>query len=352
MRFGFGFLRRSGPTPEAIAVTRRLLSDALERGAQEIFVDPTESGYEAYFRRLGDSGTPHTGGTGEYGAIRTTLESWSGGGDGVFRFKSGVSRVPIRVLTYPLPRDGRIFVRFLDHFGSTPELDELGISALAEWRKGLQRKGSLCLACGHTGSGRSTTLLASMRAIGTDPRKRGDIEVVGEIRDTHVALAAVKAANAGKLVLGTMCAGSIHRVMEFLRDLEIPQADLRSALGPVLVQTLVKARCTSCEGAGRTGDVSCSPCHGTGYDRRTTVSECHAFTPAAVDAAFANVALRRDRPTKPAWTCIIDDGIDKMLSGTVDAEVLRREFGPEFDQRCAERGIDPSIYPRWRGLSS
>src|SRR5699024_3357695 len=44
-----------------------------------------------------------------------------------------------------------------------PRLDTLGITRLAQWRKGFTRRNGLCLICGPTGSGKTTTLNSTVR---------------------------------------------------------------------------------------------------------------------------------------------------------------------------------------------
>jgi len=225
--------------------------------------------------------------------------------------------------------------------------------ALRSGEKGWSRPDGLCLICGPTGSGKTTTLNASIKEmdrfgssiftledpveyripylgqVNTNPalgldfargirafmRSDPDIIVVGEIRDPETARNAIKAAETGHLVLGTLHTGTIHGALQRLRDLDVPANELVYLLRSVLVQRLLRTICTSCQGAG------CQACSHTGYAARTIVSEC-AYFPGEEDV---KKLLKGDR----WWPSMLEDAVGKYEEGLTTSKEIIRVFGEE-----------------------
>jgi general secretion pathway protein E len=241
----------------------------------------------------------------------------------------------------------------------------------------------LCLICGETGSGKTTTLNASVRELdrfgkkiytAEDPveyripyvgqvsmnsgvgygfaqairnfmRADPDVMILGEVRDPDTARNAVKAAETGHLVIATLHTGNIVSSLSRLRDLEIPPFELRFILRSVLVQTLVKVVCRNCEGHGHVNHAVCPVCAGSGYSDRTIVSECHSFGSHTEVDEIIEMASQGGKSTGEwPWQTLIEDGIKKMLEGVTTSEELKRNFGSEFDDRMEAMGIDPNDY--------
>ena len=374
----------------------RLLYRALKESASDIHIEPRADNYAVFFRKLGERELVYMGSIDEYNTIVSQLKDRSRmdlaerriGQDGGFQIEYSGKYVDLRIATIPAVEGEQVVIRVLDPDRVRPKIAELGISDVASWMQGITRKNGLCLICGETGSGKTTTLNASVREldrfgkkiytaedpveyripfvaqVSTNPgvgydfakairnfmRGDPDIMVLGEVRDADTARNAVKAAETGHLVIATLHTGSIVSSLSRLRDLGVPAYELRFILRSVLVQTLVRVVCKACDGEGHLGANVCKACGGLGYSDRTVVSECVSFDNFTdVDRVIGMTEAgseKRDQVFTGAmpWKEMIDDGIDKMLAGITTSDELKRHFGSEFDLRMRTRGLDPNAY--------
>ena len=191
-------------------------------------------------------------------------------------------------------------------------LEELGLPSslyrLCEKPRGL------VLVTGPTGSGKTTTLYASLAGVDTattnvltveDPveyelagigqtqvnskidltfakalrailRQDPDVIMIGEIRDFETAQIAVQASLTGHLVLATLHTNDAPSAVTRLTDMGIEPFLLSSSLLGVLAQRLVRKLCPECkvqDGKGQWHPVGCSECGNSGYKGRTGVYE-------------------------------------------------------------------------------
>lgn len=371
----------------------RLIYRSLKDVASDIHIEPRSDCYAVFFRCLGERRLMHMGSLDEYNTIVSQLKDRSRmdlaerriGQDGGFQIEYSGKFVDLRVATVPAVEGEQVIIRILDPDRVRPKLGQLGISRVSEWQRGISRKNGLCLICGETGSGKTTTLNASVRELdrfgkkiytAEDPveyripfvgqvstnnsvgygfaqairnfmRADPDIMILGEVRDEDTARNAVKAAETGHLVIATLHTGNIVSSLSRLRDLNIPAHELRFILRAVLVQTLVKVVCTSCGGHGVNEDGVCPVCVGSGYSDRTILSECTSFmTHADVDRiiAMTDPAKQDQFHGRMPWDEMIDDGINKMKAGITTSDELKRVFGSQFDDRAIQLGFDPEDY--------
>lgn len=369
----------------------RLLYRSLKENASDIHIEPRADNYAVFFRKLGERELVHMGTMDEYNTIVSQLKDRSRmdlaerrvGQDGGFQIEYSGKYVDLRIATIPAVEGEQVIIRVLDPDRVRPKLEDLGISRVIHWRQGITRKNGLCLICGETGSGKTTTLNASVReldrfgkkiytaedpveyripyvgqvsmnpSVGYDFAKairnfmRGDpdIMVLGEVRDQETARNAVKAAETGHLVIATLHTGSIVSSLSRLRDLGVPAYELRFILRSVLVQTLVRVVCKSCGGEGHHNGVPCKACGGLGYSDRTIVSECMSFNSfSEVDDIIGMTDAKSEIRGPMPWPEMIDDGIEKMLAGVTTSDELKRHFGSEFDLRMTKMGINPNDY--------
>jgi len=390
-------MRRANSFLEADEDTRpdemldRLLYDALNQGASDVHIEPRGDSYAVFFRLLGERRLIHMGTIEEYNTIaaqikdrgRMDLAERRIGQDGGFQLEHSGRFVDMRVATVATVDGEQVIVRILDPDAVNPSLDSLGITRINHWRRGITRQNGLCLICGPTGSGKTTTLNASIRelprfskkiytvedpveyripyvgqvsinpqvgldfpkAIRNFMRADPDMIVLGEVRDADTARNAIKAADTGHLVMATLHTGSIVSALSRLRDLEVDAYELRYMLRAVLVQTLIRTICKACEGAGHVGSHICPSCRGTGYSARTVVSECQSFTDSAeVDRVIEMTSPGYKASGPMPWPEMIDDAIDVMARGDTSIDELRRVFGSLADERVLERGLDPEAH--------
>jgi len=253
--------------------------------------------------------------------------------DGQFSVKIGDNEVDIRVATMETPNGERVTLRILDKSLSLFTLAELGFSpdVLNTFKTMLKSPIGMILVSGPTGSGKTTTLYASINELDRNERnimtiedpieynfmdisqtqvnkKAGitfasglraimrhdpDVILVGEIRDTDTVTTAIQSALTGHLVLSSIHANDSIGVLSRLMDLGIDEASISSTLIAVAAQRMIRRLCTNCrtkyqptEGELQffekefpaenvvfyTGN-GCNLCANTGYRGRTGIFE-------------------------------------------------------------------------------
>lgn len=383
-----GFISQMNRTAHVVTASaakenmfNRILYRALGDGASDIHIIPRRSSYSIMFRILGVRRIIHEGPLDEYNTMLAQVKDRSSMDlaekrkpqDGGFNIEYAGKGIDFRVATNPTTEGEVVVLRVLDPDRVHPSLDQLGITDITKWRKGFHQQHGLCLICGPTGSGKTTTLNSSIREIDRfeksiytieDPveyripyvtqvsvnlsvgltfanairafmRSDPDVIVLGEVRDDDTARNMIKAADTGHLVLATLHTGSIVGAVSRLRDLGVPPRELRYLLRSVLVQTLVRTLCTACNGTGEEHDGRvCRACNGARYAGRTVVSECEYFEdPTEVD----NIINSTEKDVKRTWPTMAEDAIKKMDAGLTDEYELTRVFGAAIEPYLRKR---------------
>lgn len=339
----------------------RLLRQALRNRFSDIHILPRVESYTIQGRYLGDLQLVHEGELSEYNVLTARIKDranmdlserrvpQSGG----FSVEYKQRLVDMRVEAIPALNGEKIVIRLLDPDAVNPKLATLGITRLDEWRKGFTRRNGLCLICGPTGSGKTTTLNATVREMDRfgrhicsieDPveyalpfttqvnvndavglsfskalrsfmRLDPDVIIQGEVRDEETAGLAIKAAETGHLVLATLHTSSISSSIERLEYLGVRRLDLKYLLRAVLVQNLIRVVCTDCAGVG------CRACQETGFTHRTIVSECAYFP----DETAVDALLNGER----WWPLLVEDAVAKYRNGATTRAEMERVFAEE-----------------------
>ncbi len=258
--------------------------------------------------------------------------------DGKIGFPFENRKVDLRVSTFPSISGESVVVRVLDSGKAQLTLDKLGLSVdeIQILRAASARPNGLILAVGPTGSGKTTTLYALLRAVNSSVRKvitledpveyalslvtqcqinekagitfanglrailrhDPDIVLVGEMRDTETCQMALRAALTGHLVLSTLHTNDAVRTISRLRDMGMEPYLIASCLSVVCGQRLIRMICDSCRqeyqpeprelavagfDPGDSGPffqgAGCARCHGTGLRGRKALYEVLAVTP-------------------------------------------------------------------------
>lgn len=206
--------------------------------------------------------------------------------DGHFAISVNGTEVDIRVATADTSWGEMAVLRVLDKSMSVMDLPELGFlpDSLKTYRKLIQSPFGMILASGPTGSGKTTTLYASINQLDSqerniitieDPveyrfaninqmqvnpqanitfasglratmRLDPDVILVGEIRDRETASIAIQAALTGHLVLSTVHANDAVGALFRLMDLGVEPFLITSAVVGIIAQRLVRRVCPHC----------------------------------------------------------------------------------------------------------
>jgi len=306
------------------------------------------------------------------------------------RIKLAVRGTPIdlRISTVPTMHGEGVVLRVLDRTGVRLDFASLGLAGprLETFLGILERPHGIVLVTGPTGSGKTTTLYASLVRLNSpdkkiltveDPieyqldgvnqiqvkpgiglsfahvlrsilRQDPDIIMVGEIRDVETAEIAIQAALTGHLVLSTLhtndAAGTITRLL----DMGAQDYLLTSTLNGVMSQRLVRTLCNAC--CERTpalpeavkqlglrrlqpdGEIflyqarGCAVCNGTGFIGRTGLAEVLVVSDEIRRLILRHAEARELHRAAVAegMRSMYDDGIEKALAGiTTVEEVLR-----------------------------
>jgi type IV pilus assembly protein PilB len=197
--------------------------------------------------------------------------------------------VDLRVATLPGKYGEKLVCRVIDNDRGAINLERLGFSyeTLKQWRKLISLPNGILLVTGPTGSGKSTTLYASLQELNEpdvnictveDPieyamagvnqfqvqdkigftfanalrallRQDPDILMVGEIRDGETARIATQAALTGHLVLSTLHTNDAPGAITRLFNLGIEPYLVGATTAGVLAQRLVRKLCQTCKEA-------------------------------------------------------------------------------------------------------
>jgi general secretion pathway protein E len=304
--------------------------------------------------------------------------------DGRISLKVGGREVDVRVSTLPSANGERVVLRLLDKQAGRLNLQHLGMSARDRdlMEATVRKPHGILLVTGPTGSGKTTTLYASLVSLNDrtrniltveDPieyhlegigqtqvnskvdmtfarglrailRQDPDVVMVGEIRDKETAEIAVQASLTGHLVLSTLHTNSAIGAITRLVDMGIEPFLLSSSLLGVLAQRLVRVLCPHCKEAYQADEAECkllgvpfappptlyhargcADCHQQGYRGRTGIYELVVFDD-HLRTLIHNAASEQDmtRHARSLGPSIREDGRRKVLEGaTTVEEVLR-----------------------------
>ncbi len=252
--------------------------------------------------------------------------------DGRIFYRSGSTQIDIRVSSLPTLHGEKIVLRLLGSDASDIDINKLGFSEqqFANYQRAFQRPNGIILISGPTGSGKTTTLYATLKelndnirniltiedpieytleginqvqlrekigldfatALRTFLRQDPDIIMVGEIRDIDTAKMATRAALTGHLVLSTIHTNSALGIISRLEEMGVSPYLIADTLNVAVAQRLVRLLCPHCkETVTPEADhpniklferlnileyaepVGCSKCYNTGYKGRKAIYE-------------------------------------------------------------------------------
>jgi general secretion pathway protein E len=307
-----------------IRMLNALLTQAAKDGASDIHIEPYERSSAVRFRVDGTLREVVQPNKALHAALISRLKIMAEldiaekrlPQDGRISLRIGGRAVDVRVSTLPSSHGERAVLRLLDKGESKFTLEGLGMSGdvLAGFHNLIQQPHGIVLVTGPTGSGKTTTLYASLGRVDTtttnvltveDPveyelagigqtqvnpkidldfakalrailRQDPDVIMIGEIRDFETAQIAIQASLTGHLVLATLHTNDAPSAVTRLTDMGVEPFLLSSSLLGVLAQRLVRKLCPHCkkpDERGRWHPVGCRECGMSGYKGRTGVYE-------------------------------------------------------------------------------
>jgi general secretion pathway protein E len=378
-----------------IKLVNLMITEALKERASDIHIEPAEEGVTVRYRIDGMLYNALSPPKRYQQAIISRIKIMSHLNiaenrlpqDGRIRVKYGTQDVDIRVSIVPSVAGERVVLRLLVKDERRYDLTKLGMreDLLKEYRGLLLTPHGILLVSGPTGSGKTTTLYASIREINTpekniitieDPveyrvqgisqmqvnprinltvagglrsilRQDPEIIMVGEIRDRETAEIATQAAMTGHLVFSTIHTNDAASGVVRLLDMGIEPYLIASTVVAILSQRLVRVLCDQCrrpvtvdpkvlaaervdpapfEGKSVFEADGCTACQNTGYRERVGIYEM-----IRVDDAVRGMIIEKQDASAIRGRCVaggfktmLDDGIDKVLSGVTSLdEVLR-----------------------------
>ena len=307
--------------------------------------------------------------------------------DGRIMMRVKGHELDLRVSSLPTVHGECVVMRVLDRQSVRLDIEDMGFSPdiLKHYLSLLNRPHGVLLLTGPTGSGKTTTLYASLSNLDSDSlkiitvedpveyqleginqipvqsqidltfaralrsilRQDPDIIMIGEMRDTETAQISVQAALTGHLVLSTLHTNTAAGAITRLEDMGVERFLITAAVNGVLAQRLLRKLCSACKRPaqldaeqlarlGMTDDapkeaevfeaVGCDQCKGTGYSGRSAIHELFVLDDeiqrAILDGSDAN-QLREVARAKGMAT-LYEDGMRKVLAGQTSIdEVLR-----------------------------
>ncbi|MDI6799497.1 MAG: ATPase, T2SS/T4P/T4SS family [Actinomycetota bacterium] len=305
--------------------------------------------------------------------------------DGRFGMFVNKSPIDFRVASLPGVFGEKVVIRILRKESTLISLEELGFlpKVLEKFKNSFNRPYGEILITGPTGSGKSTSLYATLNILNNvekkiitieDPveyklnglsqmqinvragltfasglrsilRADPDIIMVGEIRDRETAMICTEAALTGHLVLSTLHTNDASSAVTRLIEMEIEPFLISSVLNAVLAQRLARRLCDECKvGYNPSSEIrssfglppkkkfkfykakGCAECNKTGYRGRIGLFELMV-----VSETIAKMAIERANSDdikrvaiEEGMMTLRDDGLEKVTKGLTSLEEMMR----------------------------
>ncbi|MCE9629344.1 MAG: GspE/PulE family protein [Planctomycetia bacterium] len=307
--------------------------------------------------------------------------------DGRIKLTADGKDYDLRVSVLPTNHGQSVVMRILDKDNIKVGIRQLGLAEneFRQFKNLIRRPNGIILVTGPTGSGKTTTLYASLNELNRpdtkiitaeDPveyylaginqveikhqigldfarviramlRQAPNVILVGEMRDTETAQMGIQASLTGHLVFSTLHTNDAPGAITRMIDMGVPAYLVASSVIAVLAQRLVRVNCPKCkqpfqpldtqiEAAGITPEMlkgatfmkgrGCAHCTKSGYKGRLGIFELMVMNNKIRELAFQGAATQEIRRAAvgSGMKVMFDDGIQKALRGitTLD-EVFR-----------------------------
>ncbi len=373
-----------------------LISQAITDRASDIHLEPTESDLRVRYRIDGVLHESHRSPKSIQAGVISRLKIMADINiaerripqDGRLSVNHQGRKVDLRIATLPTVWGEKIVARILDNSTAQLGLDDLGFSEnnFRRYQTAYVKPYGMILVTGPTGSGKSTTLYATLNILNSpavniitveDPveyrlpgvnqvqtnpkagltfaralrsilRADPDVILIGEIRDHETAQIAVESALTGHMVLTTLHTNDAPSAISRLIEMGIEPFLVGSALDTVLAQRLCRTLCESCKEAYTPTEqelaevrfghdpvdplprlyraIGCAKCARTGYHGRMALHEVMTVTEEIERLAVARASTDEiyKMATAQGMTSLRDDGWLKVRRGLTSIEEILR----------------------------
>jgi type IV pilus assembly protein PilB len=296
----------------------------------------------------------------------------------------------LRIAVLPTTHGEKVILRIVGRLTEKLGLASLGMSPEAEeaFTRAISQPFGAIIACGPTGSGKTTTLYAGLemlneeeRVIATieDPVERQvagiaqlevstkagltfarglrtmlradpDVLLIGEVRDEETARIAIQAAMTGHLVLSTLHTYNAASAIARLKDMGIEANLLATSINCIVAQRLARRLCQECreehiaghDDLGELGlpdageqvrlyrPAGCVDCADTGYRGRVALYEVMPIQGKVRRLIGGSTEEILAAALEQGMKTLRDDGIRQCLAGVTSLEEVRRVTGDRF----------------------
>lgn len=387
-----------------IRLVNQIIHRAVDMQASDIHIEPFEDGLHLRYRIDGvlqDHPDPPAANLSAAIASRIKLLSHMNIAeqrlpqDGRIMTRVKGHELDLRVSTIPTVHGESIVMRVLDRESIRLSLPDMGFSedTLSKYQDLLARPHGVLLVTGPTGSGKTTTLYASLASLDSDRlkiitvedpveyqlqgvnqiqvqaqieltfaralrailRQDPDIIMIGEMRDTETAQIGVQSALTGHLVLSTLHTNTAAGAITRLEDMGVERYLITSSVNGVLAQRLVRTLCRHCKEEVPLGSadmeasgiaaflepgqktvyqaVGCDHCMHTGYSGRTSIHELFPLD----DEMHRVIMMGADATTlhaaarRQGMYTLYEDGLRKVAKGLTSMEEVLRVTQDQSD---------------------
>ncbi len=286
----------------------------------------------------------------------------------------------IRVSILPTLFGEKIVMRLLGQDASNIDLSTLGFQEkeLQDYLESVKKPNGIILISGPTGSGKTTTLYATLKLLNDskrniltveDPieytlkginqvqlkedigltfasalksflRQDPDVIMLGEIRDSETALMAIRASLTGHLVLSTIHTNSAIGTISRLIDMGVPSYLIAETLNLSVAQRLVRKLCNNCkkevsfvakdfpinfkfpyEIKNYYKFVGCNQCFHTGYKSRRAIYEVMSIDNKTIEA-IKNNTISKLKYNDENYKSLSDNAFDILAEGETSLEEI------------------------------
>ena len=378
-----------------VKFVQQIITNALTNRASDIHIEPMDDHLRIRYRIDGVCFTMDPAPKRLQGPVIQRLKIMAGmmieekrkPQDGRIKVKIGEKSLDLRVSCLPSVHGESVVMRLLDSDSLKLSLDDMGMDPtdLKVFQGLIKRPNGIILVTGPTGSGKTTTLYATLHTLNTidrkiitaeDPveyhlnginqcqvnhkigmnfprilramlRQAPNVILVGEIRDAETAQIAIQASLTGHLVFSTLHTNDAPSALTRLIDMGVPPFLVATSIQAVLAQRLIRTNCPKClepfTPDARQIDLlklrpeqlsnqqfkrgkGCDNCKGSGYRGRRGIFEMMTMNRSIRDLAFNKASTSEVRKAAVAngMNTLSMDGSRKALQGiTTPEEVLR-----------------------------